>query len=102
MKSDLNYRGRYANVSMPHGCLYLSNAGSRWVTRDMRFVLVLPSGERRLRLADYYSSIGNSGVIAYRYQGKRHFGFGKAHDGTSTRDSQAKGINALPHVFHKA
>jgi len=97
-----NPKGRYANVPMPHGCLYLNNSGSRWVTRDMRFVLVLPDGTRRVRLADCYESFGNWVARLYRYRGKRYSGLAKAHDGSDMRDPQATGNDALPHIFHRA
>jgi hypothetical protein len=86
---------------MPFGCLYLNNDGSRWVTRDMRFVLVMPDGTRRVRLADYFYSFGNFSGIAYRVAGKRYTGLPKAHDGGETRDEGATGDNALPHVLHE-
>ena len=60
--TTLANRGRYARTSMPYGCLYLNNGGSRWVTPDMRFVLVLPDGTRKVRLAEYYESFGNFAV----------------------------------------
>jgi hypothetical protein len=93
--------GRYADMSMPYGCLYLNNDGSRWVTQDMRFVLVLPDGTRKLRLADHYDSFGNYAATAYRYKGKRYAALAKAYDGSDIRDPEAKGMDALPHVFHK-
>ncbi len=93
--------GRYANMQMPYGCLYLNNDGSRWVTQDMRFVLVMPDGTRKVRIADYYESFGNFARIAYRVSGKRFFGLAKAHDGSELRDHDAKGDAALQHVFHK-
>ena len=96
-----NSKGRYANVPMPIGCLYLNNDGSRWVTRDMRFVLVLPDGSRKVRLAEYFYSFGNFAGIAYRYQGKLCNGLPKASDGSETRLGTEVGQDALPHVFHK-
>ena len=44
---------------------YLNNSGSRWVTDDMRFVLVLPDGTRTVRKARYCYSLGNFGCLAY-------------------------------------
>ncbi len=95
------YKGKWANIGMPHGCLYLTNSGSRWVTRDMRFVLVMPDGTKKVRIADYFSSLGNFGTIGYRVNGKRHESFPKAHDGSEIRDANATGDEALQHVFHK-
>ena len=83
--------------------LYLNNDGSRWIETDkaeMRFVLVLPDGTRKVRQADYYESFGNFAATRYRYQGKRYSGLAKAHDGSSVRDPEATGQNALPHIFH--
>lgn len=94
-------KGRYANRPMPHGCLYLNNDGSRWVTQDMRFVLVLPDGTRKVRLAEFYESFGNFARTCYRVKGKRFFGLAKAHDGSEMRDDKATGDMALPHIFHK-
>jgi len=85
---------------MPCGCLYLNNNGDRWVTQDMRFVLVTPDGERKVRIADYYFSFGNFAGIAYRYKGKSYSALPKAHDGSECRDPLATGDNALQHVFH--
>jgi hypothetical protein len=87
-------------MSMPYGCLYLNRDGSKWVTQDMRFVLVLPDGSRAVRLADSYESFGNWSVINYRLKGKRHHALPKAHDGSDMRDPDATGDNALQHVFH--
>lgn len=95
-----NKYGRYADRPMPHGCLYLNNSGSRWVTRDMRFVLVLPDGTRHVRLAEHFEAFGNFAVIAYRYKGRRYRALPKAHDGSEVRDSEATGEAALQHVFH--
>jgi len=96
-----NPKGRYAGMAMPYGCLYLNNSGSRWVDRDMRFVLVLPDGTRKVRLADCYESFGNFAATLYRYKGRRYSGLPKAHDGFDLRDPQAKGNDALPHIFHR-
>jgi hypothetical protein len=87
---------------MPHGCLYLNNDGSKWITNEMEFVLVLPDGTRKLRRADYYYSFGNFGGLSYRYKGQRFHALPKAHDGSETRDPSATGHNTLQHVFHKA
>jgi hypothetical protein len=97
----MSNRGRYANIPMPNGCIYLNNDGSRMVTQDMRFVLVLPDGTRKVRLAEFYASFGNFSVTHYRYKGKHCGGLPKAHDGSETRDPQATGDAALPHVFHR-
>lgn len=96
-----NPKGRFANIPMPMGCLYLNNDGTRWVTQDMRFVLVMPDGSRHVRLADYFSSLGNFGTIAYRVKGKRFERMPKAADGSETRDPKATGDAALPHIFHE-
>jgi hypothetical protein len=85
----------------PHSCLYLNNDGSRWVTPDMRFVLVLPDGTRKLRRADYYYSFGNFAGVAYRYCQHRYTALPKASDGSETRLGTETGLDALPHVFHK-
>ena len=95
-----NPKGRYATCYMPSGCLYLNNWGSRWVTQDMRFVLVLPDGGRRIRLADWYEAFGNFAATGYRYRGKRYAGLAKAHDGSELRNHEAKGQDALPHIWH--
>lgn len=58
-------------IFMPWGCLYLNNSGSRWITNNMRFILILPDGTRKIRRADYYFSFGNFGGLSYRYKGKR-------------------------------
>jgi hypothetical protein len=94
--------GRYSDIPMPIGCLYLNNDGSRWVTQDMRFVLVMPDGSRRVRIADYFSSLGNFGTIGYRIAGKRFERMPKAHDRSDITDTTATGQNALPHIFHTA
>lgn len=94
-------KGRYADTPMPYGCLYLNNDGSRFVTRDMRFVLVMPDGTRTVRLADHYESFGNFAATAYRIKGKRYRGLAKAHDGSDLRDPAATGDAALPHIFHR-
>ena len=96
-----NPLGRYANTPMPYGCRYLNNDGSRWVTRDMRFVLVMPDGTRRVRLAEYFYGLGNFAGLAYRVKGKLYSGLPKAHDCSETRDDQATGDQALPHIFHE-
>ena len=93
--------GMYSRMIMPHGCLYLNNAGHRWVCRDMRFVLVLPDGTRTVRLAHCYESFGNFAAIVYRYQGKTYRGLPKSNEGYETRSEGATGNDALPHVFHK-
>ena len=95
-----NSHGRYASIPMPHGCLYLNNDGSRWVDQDMRFVLVMPDGTRKVRLAEYYYSLGNFAGIAYRLQGKLFHGMPKASDGSETRLDSETGDASLPHVFH--
>ena len=61
-------------IYMPYGCLYLNQDGSRWITNDMQFVLVLPDGTRKVRKADYIYSFGNFAGYAYRYKGKREAG----------------------------
>lgn len=94
------YKGPYAGHAMPYGCLYLNNDGSRWVTRDMRFVLVMPDGSRSVRIADHFYAFGNFAGITYRVRGKRYSGLPKAHDGSETRDGTAQGLDALPHIFH--
>lgn len=84
--------------------LYLNNDGSRWIDTDkrqMKFVLVLPDGTKKVRQADYYESFGNFAATAYRYQGKRYRGLAKAHDGSEVRDDQVTGTDALPHIFHE-
>jgi hypothetical protein len=84
--------------------LYLNNSGDRWIDSDkkeMQFVLVLPDGTKKVRKADYYESFGNFAATVYRYKGQRFHGLAKAHDGSDTRDPQATGQNALPHIFHK-
>jgi len=68
----------------------------------MRFVLVLPDGSRRVRLAECYESFGNFAATIYKYRGKRHRALAVAHDGSSFRDTQATVDNALPHIFHKS
>ncbi len=94
-----NSKGRYANMAMPYGFLYLNNNGSRWVTHDMRFILVLPTGARKVRLADCYESFGNFAAILYRYRGKRYSGLPKSESGYETRlESESQ----LPHIFHRA
>lgn len=100
MTKQEQYKGKYARVPMPYGCLYLDQAGTKSVTQDMRFVLVMADGTRKVRLADYWSSLGNFGTVGYRYRGKRYESYPKAHDGGETRDSSVTGIDALPHVFH--
>lgn len=87
-------------LAMPYGCLYLNSDGSRWITNDMRFVLVLPDGTCKLRHADYYYSFGNFAGIAYSYQGKRYSGLPKSCDGFETRSGNETGNDALPHIFH--
>lgn len=81
--------------------LYLNNSGSRWITGDMRFVLVMPDGTRRVRKADCYESFGNFAATCYRIKGKRFRGLATAHDGSEMRDPDAQGDAALPHIFHK-
>jgi hypothetical protein len=86
--------------------LYLNNDGSRWIEfdgrkRDMKFVLVLPDGSRKVRQADYYFAFGNFAGIAYRYRGQRFNGLPKACDGSETRLGTETGQDALQHVFHK-
>lgn len=52
--------------------LYLNNSGDKWVevdengNRDMRFILVMPDGTRKIRKADYYESFGNFYSIEFR------------------------------------
>jgi hypothetical protein len=83
-------------------CLYLNNSGSRWIIPgDMKFVLVLPDGTRKLRKADYYESFGNFAATCYRYKGKRYSGLARSHDGYETRDPLTTGMNKLPHIFHE-
>jgi hypothetical protein len=69
------YKGRYQNTPMPCGCLYLNNRGTRWVTKDMRFLLKLSNGTLRLRLADCYEQCGNFAVIVYRHRGRQYKAF---------------------------
>ncbi len=78
---------------------YLNNSGSRWVTENMGFVLVYPGGEKRVRQADAYESFGNFAVTLFRHGGRRYAGLPKAHDGSETRDPEAQGILALPHIW---
>lgn len=99
--AEQGYKGKYANMSMPVGCLYLNNSGDKWVTQDMRFVLVMPDGTRKVRLAEYYYSFGNFAGIAYKFKGKIHFGLPKSFDGYETPNPKATGNDALQHVFHK-
>jgi hypothetical protein len=78
--------------------LYLNNDGSRWIdTQDMTFVLVLPSGARKVRKADWFESFGNFGAIAYRYCGKRYKALPKSASGCDTR---VDGEDQRAHVFH--
>ena len=93
-------KGGYANTPMPWGAVYLNNSGSRWVTRDMRFVLVLPDGTRKVRLADCYEAFGNFAATLYRYKGKRYHALAKSCTGHETRLDTETGIDALPHIFH--
>jgi hypothetical protein len=82
--------------------LYLNNNGSKWIDtnkNEMRFVLVLSDGTRKVRHADYYEAFGNFVAIAYRYQGKRFHGLSKASDGSETRLGTEVGNDSLPHVF---
>ena len=102
MKHSDTYKGRYAKTPMPIGCLYLSNVGDRWVTQDMRFVLVLPDGTRKVRIADYWYSFGNFAGLSYRYQGKRYNGMPKSACGYETCTGNETGNDALPHVFHRS
>jgi len=97
----LDYHGRFARTPMPYGALYLNNDGSRWVTQDMRFILVLPDGTRKVRLADWYESFGNFGSIAYRYRGKRFRALPKACDGSETSPEGVTGQDRLAHIFHR-
>ena len=84
------------------GCLYLNNDGSRWIIPgDMDFILVLPDGTKKQRKAICYESFGNFATTIYRYQGKRYAALPKAHDGSEIRDPDAKGQDALPHVWHE-
>ena len=87
-------------MAMPYGCLYLNQDGSKWITNDMQFVLVLPDGSRKVRHADYYYSFGNFSGLSYRYKGIRYNALPKAHDGSELRDPDATGDAALQHVFH--
>ena len=93
--------GRYAKLPMPSGCLYLNNNGDKWIANDMRFVLVLPNGTRKIRLADYYYSFGNFSGISYRYKGVRYSGLPKSANGFETHNENAKGQEILPHIFHQ-
>ena len=80
--------------------LYLNNTGHRWIDTDksvMRFVLVLPDGQRKVRHADCYEAFGNFAVLCYRYQGKRFRGFPKSASGFDTR---VEGESLAPHIFH--
>lgn len=80
---------------------YLNNGGYRWIADDMRFVLVMPDGTRKVRKGDYYYSLGNFAGLAYRVKGQRYRACPKAHDGSATVDLAAQGDKALPHVFHQ-
>lgn len=83
--------------------LYLNNSGSKWIDIDkaeMRFVLVLPDGTRKVRQADYYEAFGNFAATVYRYQGKRFHGLAKSSDGLETRSGNETGQDNLPHIFH--
>jgi hypothetical protein len=68
----------------------------------MRFVLVMPNGSRKVRIADYFYSFGNFAGIAYRVKGKRYEGLPKASDGSETRLDSDTGDAALPHIFHES
>jgi len=84
--------------------LYLNNSGSRWQDTDenaMKFVLVLPTGARYVKKAVCYEALGNFAATIYRYAGKQYKGLAKAHDGSETRDPDATGMNALPHIWHE-
>jgi len=66
------YKGRYQNIPMPYGCLYLNNTGSRWVRQDMRICLQIKGQILKIRLADCFEAFGNFAVVVYRYKGKQY------------------------------
>lgn len=81
---------------------YLNNSGHRWKTPgEMRFVLVLEDGSRKVLTADCWEAFGNFAILCYRYKGKRSKSLPSAHDGSDVRDPDAIGKNALPHIFRK-
>lgn len=83
------------------GILYLNNSGHRWITSDMRFVLVMPNGTRKVRLARCYESFGNFALTIYRVGSKQFAGFAKDREGYETREEGVTGDDALPHIFHE-
>lgn len=102
--------GIVSKLAMPFGCLYLNRDGSRWVTHDMRFVLVLPNGKRRIRLAVCWEELGNFATVVYKYKGKTFREFPKSHDwadytlplGGSFVLKTSPHVERLPHVFHRS
>jgi hypothetical protein len=81
--------------------LYLNNSGSRWITADMRFVLVMPDGMRKVRTARCYESFGNFAVTIYRIGSKQFAGLAKDCNGYETHAEGVTGDDALPHIFHE-
>lgn len=61
---------------MRTGTFFMNNDGSRWVvlprSKYHRFLLICPDGERKVRLADFFSSLGNFALTHFRYCGKRY------------------------------
>lgn len=84
--------------------LYLNNSGDRWVETDKeynRVVVVYPDGTRKVQQAVRYESFGNFALTVYRVKKRIYKAFAVAYDGSDTRDPEALGVDALPHVFHK-
>ena len=86
---NYQYKGRYQNIPMPIGCLYLNNSGSRWVRQDMRFCLQVKGQPPKIRRADCFESFGNFALIVYRYKSKQYKKFA---------DNQCK-YSAIPIVI---
>lgn len=85
--------------------LYLNNSGSRWIDSDkaeMRFVLVMPDGSRRVRSMVCWEALGNFARIVYRVNGRTCYGSPKSADNMETHADGVTGDAALPHVFHTA
>lgn len=80
MIDKLKPYGAYSNVSMPYGCLYLNNNGSKWIVNDRRFILQDITGKQTIRLFDYIESFGNFACICFRYKGKKYREFGNEKD----------------------
>lgn len=81
--------------------VYLNNSGSRWKSlhpKDMEFVLMLPSGTKRLKKAVCFEAFGNFAVVVYRVNGKTYAGLPKAADGSETR---VEADDGKTYVFHK-